>query len=196
MRSNGSVLPVLVCACLAAGLLWDPMGFLRMALLCSAVHEAGHVLVWRCCSGCWPQIKPGLGGFSLSGAPLSSGQELAVLCAGPLANFVLAGVLYAMALHRARYGVYFLAAVSLCTGLYNLLPFGVLDGARILENVLPTRFSGALYRVQRALMWMFCLAAPALAFALPLPNTARTAALIAPAYLLMQSGKNKQGRSL
>lgn len=186
MRKENSVLPVLACAALAAGLLWDPMGLLRMALLCSAVHEAGHMFVWRLCAGRWPRPQPGLGGFSLQGAPLSAGQELAVLCAGPGANFLLAAALCLMALHRARYGVYFLAAVSLCTGLYNLLPFGVLDGARILENLLPARFAGPLYRVQRALLWAFCLAAPVLAFALPLPAAARVAAILAPGYLLAQ----------
>ena len=34
--SGPSVQPVLLCACLAAGLLFDPMGFLRMTLVCCA----------------------------------------------------------------------------------------------------------------------------------------------------------------
>ena len=45
-----SATPVLLCACLAAGLLFDPLGFLRMALLCSAVHEAGHILAYVLCT--------------------------------------------------------------------------------------------------------------------------------------------------
>lgn len=39
--SGPSVQPVLLCACLAAGLLFDPMGFLRMTLVCAFVHESG-----------------------------------------------------------------------------------------------------------------------------------------------------------
>ncbi|MFQ9678706.1 MAG: M50 family metallopeptidase [Ruthenibacterium lactatiformans] len=63
-------------------------------------------------------------------------HELWVLAAGPLANFIMAALL--LQLHRqASYALYFLAAVSLCTGVYNLMPFGVLDGARLLQNLLP-----------------------------------------------------------
>ena len=40
---------VLLCAVLAAGLLWDPMGLLRMTLLCALVHESGHVLAYMLC---------------------------------------------------------------------------------------------------------------------------------------------------
>lgn len=181
-----SATPVLLCACLAAGLLFDPLGFLRMALLCSAVHEAGHILAYILCTHRLPKLTLRLGGAALSGTNLPPGQELLVLCAGPLANFVMAGVLYGMALYRARYGVYFLAAVSLCMGLYNLLPFGVLDGARIIQNLLPARFCVPLARAQRTLLAIFCLMAPLLTFLLPLPGAARVAAFLAPAYLLAQ----------
>ena len=39
--SGPSVQPVLLCACLAAGLLFDPMGFLRMTL-----HYCRRILDW------------------------------------------------------------------------------------------------------------------------------------------------------
>ena len=67
-------------------------------------------------------------------------QELWVLAAGPLANFIMAALL--LQLHRqASYALYFLAAVSLCTGVYNLMPFGVLDGARLLQRICCLRKS-------------------------------------------------------
>lgn len=187
MRRTACFQPVLVCACLAAGLLFDPLGFLRMALVCSAVHEAGHMAACLLCVHRLPRVVPGVGGLSLSlNVPLSRAQELAVLCAGPSANFLFAAALYCAALYRARYGLYFMAAVSLCTGLYNLLPLGVLDGARLLQNVLAPHRLGALYRAQQALLALGVCAALCMALCAPLPAAARIAAALAPGYLLLQ----------
>ena len=86
--SGPSVQPVLLCACLAAGLLFDPMGFLRMTLVCAFVHESGHVLAYMLCTHKLPGLHFSAGGIGLSGAEqLPRTQELWVLAAGPLANF-------------------------------------------------------------------------------------------------------------
>jgi Zn-dependent protease len=116
---------------------------------------------------------------------------LAVLCAGPLANFLLAGGLYLCALHRASYGAYFLAAVSLCTGVYNLLPVGVLDGARIVQLLVRTEYVGRLERAQRALLTLFAAVGVGLALCAQMPTPARIAALTAPLYLLVQQAAHK-----
>ena len=127
--SGPSVQPVLLCACLAAGLLFDPMGFLRMTLVCAFVHESGHVLAYMLCAHKLPGLHFSAGGIGLSGAEqLPRTQELWVLAAGPLANFIMAALLFLQLHRQASYALYFLAAVSLCTGVYNLMPFGVLDG--------------------------------------------------------------------
>lgn len=149
--SGPSVQPVLLCACLAAGLLFDPMGFLRMTLVCAFVHESGHVLAYMLCAHKLPGLHFSAGGIGLSGAEqLPRTQELWVLAAGPLANFIMAALLFCSFTGRRSYALYFLAAVSLCTGVYNLMPFGVLDGARLLQNLLPAEKQDALRRAQPA----------------------------------------------
>ena len=93
--SGPSVQPVLLCACLAAGLLFDPMGFLRMTLVCAFVHESGHVLAYMLCTHKLPGLHFSAGGIGLSGAEqLPRTQELWVLAAGPLANFIMAALLF------------------------------------------------------------------------------------------------------
>lgn len=182
-----SVQSVLLCACLACGLLFDPMGFLRMALVCAVVHECAHVLAFAVCTRRLPELRFELGGIGMWGTHLlSRTAELVVLAAGPCANFLFSAVLLALAERRARYGLYFMSAVSLCTGLYNLLPFGVLDGARILQNLIPAEKIGALCRFQRAALCLFCAAAVGLALLCPMPPCARITALLGPGYLLVK----------
>lgn len=169
------------------GLLYDSMGFLRMALLCSFLHEAGHVLVFLICTGRWPKLCLGFGGVALSGAQkLSRRQELAVLCAGPAVNFLFAAGLYFIAWQHASYGVYFLSAVSFCTGAYNLLPLELLDGGRILQNLAAGRHTHMAARFQRWVLLAFCLVCGAAAFYDELEWRARIAALLAAAYIAVQ----------
>ncbi len=178
---------VLLCAVLAAGLLWDPMGLLRMTLLCALVHESGHVLAYMLCLRALPPLSLDWGGITLSGTQrFSREQELFVLVAGPAANFLMTALLFAQLWQRASYRLYFLAAVSLCTGLYNLLPFGVLDGARILQNLLPAARQDALHQAQRLLLCVFCTGMIGAALSGKLPPGARAAACLGPAYLLAQ----------
>ena len=189
-----SVQPVLLCACLAAGLLFDPLGFLRMALACAAVHESGHVLVYILCTHKWPKLRFSAAEITLFGAHrLSRAQELWVLAAGPMANFILAAALLLRVQCRASYRLYFLAAVSLCTGLYNLLPFGVLDGARILQNLLPAEKQDALQRAQRTLLCVFTAVLLFLALRGDLPFGARTAAFLGPGILLAKELWKRHG---
>lgn len=184
---GASVQPVLLCACLAAGLLFDPLGFLRMALVCAALHESGHVLVYALCTRSLPKLRASVGGIALAGAQrLSRAQELWVLAAGPMANFLFAAALLLYLQRRASYGLYFLAAVSLCTGLYNLLPFGVLDGARMLQNLFPAHRLNALQRAQRVLLCVFCAVIFGVALQGGLPVGARVAAFLGPGFLLVQ----------
>lgn len=183
---------MLLCACLAAGLLFDPLGFLRMALACAALHESGHVLVYMLCAHRLPKLRFSLEGISLSGTQqLSRTKELWVLAAGPMANFIFAALLFLRVQRRASYGLYFLAAVSLCTGLYNLLPFGVLDGARILQNLFPAQKQDALQRAQRALLCVFTAALLCLILKGNLPFGARAAAFLGPGILLAKEFWNR-----
>ena len=118
-------------------------------------------------------------------------QELWVLAAGPLANFIMAALLFLQLHRQASYALYFLAAVSLCTGVYNLMPFGVLDGARLLQNLLPTEKQDALRRAQRLLLCLFCAAALGFALLGGMPRGARAAAFLGPGYLLAKEFRQK-----
>lgn len=162
----------------------DGAQLLRMALFCAVIHESGHVLCYCVCTRHLPRLTLRAGGVSLAGAEeLSSSQELAVVASGPLFNFFIAAVLLYAAQQEAHYVLYFLAAVNLCTGLYNLLPIGVLDGARLLSLLLPPACESKLYEVQRIFLALFLCVGIALAVFCDMPASARVAALIAPCYL-------------
>ena len=182
-----SVQPVLVCACLAAGLLFDPMGFLRMALFCSVFHEAGHIIAYWIITGCFPPLQFRVGGIALKKVhSMNTYQENKVLAAGPLANFFLAGLLYILARHHASYGTYFLAAVSLCIGLYNLLPIGTLDGAKLLQNAFPASWQNEILHAERLLAYFLSGLTFLSVFFYPRPETAKMAAVLAAGYLWLQ----------
>ena len=114
-----------------------------------------------------------------------------MLAAGPLANFIMAALLFLQLHRQASYALYFLAAVSLCTGVYNLMPFGVLDGARLLQNLLPVEKQDALRRAQRLLLCLFCAAALGFALLGGMPRGARAAAFLGPGYLLAKEFRQK-----
>ncbi len=176
---------ILLFAFLAVGLLLDPMGILRMTLLCAAVHESGHILTYAICLRRFPRLTVEPGGVSLHGVnALSKRQELTVAAAGPLANFLMTALLLLRVRYRASYRLYFLAAVSLCMGLYNMLPFGVLDGARILQDLLPAERQNAFQRVQRVLLCSFCIAVICFVLFGRLPRGARLTGLLGSVCLL------------
>ena len=144
------------------------------------------------CTHKLPGLHFSAGGIGLSGAEqLPRTQELWVLAAGPLANFIMAALLFLQLHWQASYALYFLAAVSLCTGVYNLMPFGVLDGARLLQNLLPAEKQDALRRAQRLLLCLFCAAALGFALLGGMPRGARAAAFLGPGYLLAKEFRQK-----
>lgn len=175
-------------AMLALGMLLDGAMLFRLVLLCAAIHECGHVAAYICCAKRLPKLSASAGGVCLSRtAGLSHAAKLIVLCAGPAANLLTCFVLYAMAQHKASYGAYFFASVSFCTAIYNLLPFGALDGAQLVEEVLPARHLHAWMRAQGALLAAFCAVLPLCAWSLGWPWQARFACVIAPVYLFVQN---------
>lgn len=101
-----------------------------IAALCAcAAHELSHVIVMR-----YFGVQVGSVTFYCAGIKISSDDtenaparvQLAVYLAGSGMNFLLAiafGVL----------GYPYLAAINLLTGLFNLLPLGEFDGAKLLR---------------------------------------------------------------
>lgn len=135
MKNISLAAPIPFLCCLCVGLLFDTAGIFRMTLLCAAVHELGHLAAYTACFHRLPQLRISVDGIAMK-MPVCIAQkaENAVLLSGPAANFVLCGALLAVCMHKASYGLYMLAGVSGCVGIFNLLPIGVLDGNRLLHN--------------------------------------------------------------
>ena len=126
-------------------------------VLAASFHELGHILALN-----WMK-KPPTGltlhfmGASMDIPTLGYGQAIAAYAAGPAASLLLG-------LYRRIVPV--TGTVSLCLGLFNLLPVCGLDGSGILENLLCLRFSqAAAQRIVRLISLLLCgMAVPAALF--------------------------------
>ncbi|MBQ8647226.1 MAG: peptidase [Oscillospiraceae bacterium] len=134
--------PALTLAGLFGCLYGDHDGLFRLGLLASVLHEWGHVLVYRLLTGRWPRLcVDGLGiGLELGSLELPTRRELALAAAGPAVNLFLAAAGW-LWVTRVKAGYYpaFFAAANLCVGVFNLLPFGGLDGRRILKLIFTAK---------------------------------------------------------
>lgn len=145
---------ILVVYAVAAGLYgtWRDallaMGLVLAVFTCVVLHEFGHSLQAR---------KYGIrvrdivlfpiGGVARAEAiPENPRHEMAVAIAGPVVNFVIAGLLFGGLALRGipPHGEGFLvdlAWVNLVLGVFNLVPAFPMDGGRILRGVLGLRMS-------------------------------------------------------
>lgn len=121
------------------------VGFTALAIC--AAHELGHLAVMRV-FGILPESVTFYGaGIRISGSGVESrspGVQAAVYSAGCGVNLLLALILWQFAELRGA------AAVSLFTGLFNLLPVGEFDGKRLLKLLFiavmkPERVDAALW---------------------------------------------------
>ncbi len=113
---------------------------------CVVLHELGHcVQVRRYGIRVRDITLFPIGGVARAESlPESPRQEIAVAIAGPIVNFVIAGLLFgALALTGSPpHGEGFLvdlAWVNLVLGVFNLIPAYPMDGGRILRGALATR---------------------------------------------------------
>lgn len=128
-------------------LIWVAVVFLSVL-----AHEFGHALAIRA-FGMDPEISlQWLGGLTSwsGGRDLARWKRITISFSGPLAGFIVAGVVYAATLVRpellhqsgsgAQIGRYwalrFLMGVNFFWGIVNLAPVLPLDGGHILEHVL------------------------------------------------------------
>lgn len=115
-------------------LLLDANGYFLMSLLASALHELGHILIYRFLTGEWPNCFIGFTGICMHTwhKNISRRKELWITAAGPGTNAVLAGVVYLLMQKRSsflRLGWFW---ANLLVGLFNLLPIPPLDGWHLL----------------------------------------------------------------
>lgn len=117
-------------AMLTFACLFDDTGVALMSVVASAMHELAHfIALWR--FDCKPnKLSFELGGVTVikSGYRLCRGRELLVLGVGSAVNLLAFSCCFGVA-------PYF-AGVHLLVGCFNLLPFSVLDGGKMLAIVL------------------------------------------------------------
>ncbi len=104
-----------------------------------AVHELGHILAFSALGEPSPRLSFACGGLRLASEhPLSHVGEGLVAAAGPLSNLLCGALLLLLAhFHEgAREYLIVCALFHFSSGLWNLLPIGDLDGARILSALL------------------------------------------------------------
>lgn len=114
----------------------DSSGFGLTALAICAVHELAHLAVMRAFAIAPESVTFYGAGIRISAPNIESRTpaiQAAVYSAGCVVNLLLAGVLWQFPGLRSA------AAVSLFTGLFNLLPVGEFDGRRLLKLLLISR---------------------------------------------------------
>ncbi len=107
-----------------------PLDWFFGACLAAAFHELCHVLAVYLFGGKVYGIQVGIAGAEIQAGLLSPWQERFSVLAGPVGSLLLVST------YR------FFPKLALCAliqGVFNLLPLGSLDGARVLRSVLEQR---------------------------------------------------------
>lgn len=118
-------------------LIIDESGVGAIALLCCIIHEAGHIICLLI-SGEKPQkIEMSFYGIKLERI-LMTGQstvaDLLIYISGPAANFMFAAVVFLLS--NIFPSLRIAAIISLCIGIFNLIPCRPFDGGNILYALL------------------------------------------------------------
>ena len=116
-------------AVIALYLLLDESGFGLAALAACAMHETAHFIAMTAFGVPVEQLTLYGAGIRITSSKIEfikPFRKIVILCAGCVANFAAAFVFWEL-------GNYSACAVNLFTGIFNLLPMGELDGARLLK---------------------------------------------------------------
>ncbi len=118
-------------------LILDESGVCAVALFCCIIHEAGHIICLLAMGEKPKKIELSFYGIKLERTELpriKSIDEIAVYASGPAANFVLSALLFIAAVRVPNLKT--AAVISLCVGLFNLIPCRPLDGGNVLFSAL------------------------------------------------------------
>ncbi len=118
-------------------LIIDESGVGAIALLCCVIHEAGHIICLLILGEKPKKIEMSFYGIKLERTPMSSqstAEELAVYVSGPAVNFVFSAVMFLLS--EIFESLRIAAVISLCVGVFNLIPCKPLDGGNIVYTVL------------------------------------------------------------
>lgn len=109
---------------LAILLLTIPLHWVAASILAGAFHELGHFVAVQLLDGHVSAVDISFRGARMHVSPLSQRGRFLCLLAGPAASFLLILLWYPFPR---------VALCGLAQGVYNLLPFGNLDGAQALR---------------------------------------------------------------
>ena len=118
-------------------LIIDESGVGAIALLCCIIHEAGHIICLLILGEKPKKIELSFYGIKLERYPMSGQNtacELAVYISGPGANLIFSALLFLLSNISAS--MRNAAIISLCVGIFNLIPCKPLDGGNILYVLL------------------------------------------------------------
>lgn len=136
-RVNISVYFAVIMACIVV---LDHTGLAVLALLCAALHEAGHFIAIWLIRADIEEVSFKTFGVNIRlshGTKISYTQEFAISTAGCISNLIF-GILF-FAFYKAGIltnQMQALAYMNFILCAFNLLPIGPLDGGRALEDLL------------------------------------------------------------
>ena len=188
MKGGEEPRAALLLSVLAVGLMFDPAGFLRMTLACSAAHEAGHALAFRLCAGRWPHVRVG-GGRRGAGrrAGLVPRPAHRRLVRGAGRQFSSDGRAAAARRAKGELRRVFPRGGQSVRGAVQFAAAGRAGRRAIDRDMACPRAPAARGRAHSACWWGLRESrGVAGCAALPLPSAAKCAALLAPVYLLVQ----------
>lgn len=150
------------CLLLVVLLFLDEGNLLPWAFLACALHELGHWLALHLLGGQVAAFRLSVVGAELTPTRprlFSYAEELSMAAAGPLFSF--AAALFGSVILRSlgmQETAFLFAGLNLAAGLFNLLPIGPLDGARMLRAALLRHLRPAeVERICHALTLLFGL---------------------------------------
>lgn len=118
-------------AVLALYLLLDESGFGLAALAACAMHETAHFIMMTAFGVPVEQLTLYGAGIRITSSKIDfikTYRKVLILCAGCIANFFAVIIFWKLENYAA-------SAVNLFTGIFNLLPMGELDGARLMKMI-------------------------------------------------------------
>lgn len=124
-------------AVITSMLILDESGLCAIALFCCIIHETAHIVCLLIMGEKPALIELSYYGIKLERKPVSGStgiSDIIVYASGPAVNIVFAGLLFGFYPENEK--ITTAAAISFCTGIFNLLPCRPLDGGNILYAVL------------------------------------------------------------
>lgn len=118
-------------------LIIDESGVGAIALLCCILHEAGHIICLLILGEKPKKINLSFYGIRLERNPMSAQSaagEIMIYVSGPAVNFIFSAILFLLS--NAFESLQIAAVISLCIGVFNLIPCKPFDGGNIIYTII------------------------------------------------------------